>query len=56
MTDKMLALADALPSVVPLITGPWLGAPDLGSQLPVLGGWALAALIATGRPARRATA
>jgi ABC-2 type transport system permease protein len=44
MTGAMRTIADALPSAVPGISGPWLGTSSLGSHLPVLGVWAAAAL------------
>ena len=47
MTGAMQSIADALPSPVPAIVGPWLGTASLGSQLPVLAAWAAAALLAT---------
>ncbi len=53
MTGTMQTLADALPSAVPAISDPWLGASELGSQLPVLAAWAAVALVATGWLARR---
>lgn len=53
MTGTMQTIADALPSAIPAITGPWLGTASLGSQLAVLAAWAGAAVIATAWLARR---
>lgn len=53
MTDSMQSIADALPSAIPVITDPWLGTSQLGSQLAVLGAWAAAALVATAWLSRR---
>jgi ABC-2 type transport system permease protein len=54
MTGAMQSIADAIPSPVPGIVDPWLGTSSLASQLPVLGAWAAAALLATVWLARRA--
>jgi ABC-2 type transport system permease protein len=54
MTGPMRSIADALPSAVPGVSGPWLGTSDLGSHLAVLAVWAVAGLLVTGWLARRA--
>lgn len=47
MTGPMHAIADAIPSTVPAITDPWLGLSRFSVQLPALGAWAAAAVLAT---------
>ncbi len=47
MTGAMQSISDALPSAIPAISDPWLGLSGQGSQLAVLAGWAVAALVAT---------
>lgn len=54
MTGAMHTISSALPSTVPAITAPWLGTSGQGTQLAVLGAWALVALLAAGWVARRA--
>ena len=56
MSGAMLSIADALPSVIPAITNPWLGLSGLGSQLVVLTAWAAIALLAIAWLLRRRTA
>jgi ABC-2 type transport system permease protein len=56
MPDTMQTIADALPSAIPAISDPWLGAAGSGSQLAVLAAWAAVALVATGWLARRTPA
>jgi ABC-2 type transport system permease protein len=47
MTGPMHVVSDLLPSTVPAVVDPWLGLSGLGSQLAVLGAWALVAFGAT---------
>jgi ABC-2 type transport system permease protein len=56
MTGTMQTIADALPSGIPAISDPWLGAGGSGSHLAVLATWAAVALLATGWLARRRAA
>jgi ABC-2 type transport system permease protein len=56
MTGAMHVVSDVIPSVMPAIVAPWLGTSGLGSQLAVLGGWAVAGLGATVWLARRTAA
>jgi ABC-2 type transport system permease protein len=54
MTGPMHAIANAIPSTVPAITDPWLGLSSFSVQLPALGAWAAAAVVATVWLSRRA--
>jgi ABC-2 type transport system permease protein len=54
MTGPMHAIANAIPSTVPAITDPWLGLSSFSVQLPALGAWAAAAVVATFWLSRRA--
>lgn len=56
MTGAMHVVSDVIPSAVPAIVDPWLGLSGLGSQLAVLAGWAVVALVATAWVVRRAEA
>ena len=53
MKGAMHVVSDLLPSSVPAVVDPWLGLPGLGSQLVVLGVWALAAVALVGWLTRR---
>jgi ABC-2 type transport system permease protein len=56
MKGAMHFISEVIPSAIPAITDPWLGASGLGSQLAVLAGWAAAGLLAAGWLARRRAA
>jgi ABC-2 type transport system permease protein len=53
MTGPMQAVSDALPSVVPSLTNPWLGTGGVGPHLPVLAAWTAAASLAIAWLTRR---
>jgi ABC-2 type transport system permease protein len=53
MTGPMQDIASALPTPIPAISDPWLGEATLSGQLPALGAWAVAAIVAAAVLARR---
>jgi ABC-2 type transport system permease protein len=53
MTGPLQDIASALPTPIPAISDPWLGAASFSGQLPALGAWAVAAIVAAVVLARR---
>jgi hypothetical protein len=54
MTGPMQDIASALPTPIPAISDPWLGAATFSGQLAALVPWAAAAILAAVVLARRA--